>query len=145
MTFYFELLTKNMIEKSEVVFEVLAEGGSLRISRIVRNGSTVFITKHQEEDFSDEGLDISKKLESYSFPEAFQHISKYPWHMLYLEIVHEDYREFVLYQLIEKLNEDHISQKHFYSKQKMFEDQLSTTIYQNQSGKWCYDDTEPLA
>lgn len=133
------------MEKPEVVFEVFGEGGSLRISRILRNKIPIFITKHQEADFSDEGLDVNKKMGFSSFEEAFPYINQYPWHMLHIETVHEDYREFVINQLIEKLNDDHIIQKYFYTKLKKLEDLLSTTIYQDQSGKWCYDDSEPLA
>jgi len=134
-----------MTEKSEVVFEVMGEGGSLTISRIFRNGIPVFITKHQEMDFSDEGLGISKELGYSSFEEAFPYIDKYPWHKLHVKIVNPDYKGFVLKKLIEKLNEEHISLKSIRRIINRLERILNVKIFQDQEGKWSYDGHKPLA
>lgn len=133
-----------MTEKPEVVFEVLGEGGGLHISRIIHNELTRFTTSHQEMDFSDEGLDVNKAMGFNSFDEAFTYINKYPWHELHVEIVHEDYRGFVLDKLIEKLNMEQVSHKYITRKISRLESVLYVKIYQDHEDKWCYAGYKPL-
>jgi hypothetical protein len=45
-----------MHPKPKPIFSVLAEGGSLSISRITVNGQQRYLTGHREHDFSDAGL-----------------------------------------------------------------------------------------
>lgn len=93
-----------------IVFEVLAEGGSLSIERIISNTGTKFIYHHQEIDFTDEGLAINKNGEYETFEQAFQIINhRFPWYKLHLHIVHEDYRAFVLKHLLFALNKNNIT------------------------------------
>lgn len=88
----------------ETVFEVLAEGGSLSIIRIKYRNEEKFIYYHNEMDMTDEGLGIDKKCEYENFEQPFQLINnKYPWFQLHLAIVHEDYRSYVLDELIKTL------------------------------------------
>lgn len=88
----------------ETVFEVLAEGGSLSIVRIRYRNEEKFIYHHNEMDMTDEGLGIDRKGEYESFEQPFQLInSKYPWFELHLATVHEDYRNYVLDELIKTL------------------------------------------
>jgi hypothetical protein len=134
-----------MTEKPEVVFEVMGEGGGLGISRIIHNGLTRFTLNHHEMDFSDEGLSVSKEVGYSTFEEAFLYIEKYPWHELHVEIVHEDYRGFVLSKLIEKLNEAHVSHKYIRQIISRLERILYVKIYQDHEGEWCYDGYEAQA
>ncbi len=89
---------------TETVFEILAEGGSLTIERKRSRNGEKFIYHHSEMDFTDEGLDVNEKGEYKTFEQPFQLInSKYPWFRLHLETVHEDYRNYVIDELIKSL------------------------------------------
>ena len=95
---------------TETVFEFLAEGGSLAIERHRNRGGETFIYHHNEMDFTDEGLEVNDKGEYDSFEQPFQLInSKYPWYRLSVETVHEDYRDYVLTELINALNKKGIA------------------------------------
>lgn len=88
----------------EIVFQILAEGGSLSIERIRNRNGEKFIYHHSEMDFTDEGLDVNEKVAYTSFEQAFQLLStKYPWFKLHLETVHEDYRTYVIEELVKSL------------------------------------------
>lgn len=89
---------------TETVFEILAEGGSLTIERKRNRNGEKFIYHHNEFDSTDEGLEINKNGEYSTFEQPFQLInSKYPWFRLHLKTVHEDYRNFVIDELIKSL------------------------------------------
>jgi hypothetical protein len=81
----------------ETVFEVGAEGGSLRIFR-QRNGSK-YIFYHNEFDPLDDETLVSVKKEYETFNQAFQNIERYPWYSLYIVFVHMDFRDFVIKRL----------------------------------------------
>ena len=97
--------------EKELVFEVLAEGGSLRIERNYtgeNNGFDYFLN-HNETDFTESGLDVNESNVFDNFYEPFEIInSKYPWYNLHLSFVDEDFREYVADELVEKLNEKSI-------------------------------------
>ena len=99
-----------MKRHEEIVFEILGEGGRISILRQSNEYGEKFIYHHSEFDPTNEGLGVNKKGEFNNFEQPFQLINnKYSWYTLHVETVHEDYREFVLNQLIEKLNKDEIS------------------------------------
>ena len=96
--------------KTEKVFEILGEGGGICISRQNNELSEKFIYHHNEFDPIDEGLEINKKDEYENFELPFQLINnKYPWYLLHLETVHDDYKTYIIERLIEKLNEKSVS------------------------------------
>lgn len=135
-----------MSRKSEHVIYILAEGGGLSISRITIDEQHRFLTSHQEYDFSDEGLDVNKEIGYSSFEEAFQYIDKYPWHMLHLEIVHKDYRGFILNRLIDRLGKEAYKPNDYLNRKlRHIEDLLFASIFKTQSGQWYYSDTDPSA
>ena len=95
---------------TESVFEIFAEGGSLIIERVKNPNGVKFFYHHSEFDPTDEGLDINKGGEFENFEQPFQLInSKYPWFKLHVEKVHEDYRDYVLSELIKVLNKKCLS------------------------------------
>ncbi len=94
--------------KPEIVFEILAEGGGLKIEREITKSGEKFIFKHNEMDSSDEDLGVHKKFEFDSFEEAFQEINNYSWYQFFIYTLHLDFKEFVLNQLIDRLNNDSI-------------------------------------
>ena len=92
-------------EKTEKVFEILGEGGGICISRAINKSGTKFIYHHSEFDPTSEGLDKNKKCEYDNFKKPFQLINdRYPWYLLYLKTIHDDYKNFIIERLIEKLN-----------------------------------------
>jgi hypothetical protein len=95
-----------MKNKFENVFVVLGEGGGLTISRVTKNGKTSFLYNHQEFDPKDEGLEINIKEFYSNFEEPFELINKYPWHLLFVEKVHEDFVDYVSEKLVEKLDNE---------------------------------------
>lgn len=96
--------------KEEIVFEILAEGGGLTIKRLKDRNSVKFYYHHNEFDATEEGLDVNRKGEYDSFDEPFQLInSKYPWYCLHLTTLHEDFRLYVLTELINVLNKFNVS------------------------------------
>jgi len=86
---------------SERVFEIGGEGGSPRISRIETEPGLRFIYHHNEFDPTEEGMDVNFEKLFYNFETAFKTIhDRYPWNMLFLLSVHDDYKSFIA----EKLN-----------------------------------------
>lgn len=115
--------------KTEIVFEILAEGGSLTIERQRSLTQEKFIYHHSEMDSSDEGLEVSKNGEYKSFEEAFQLInSKYQWFLLYLETVHADYQEYIREELIKKMNFIGIKPEDIQFSKKDLERSLNVTL-----------------
>lgn len=90
---------------SEIVFQILAEGGSLAIERICEKHIPRFIYHHGEIDLIDEETNINRQIDFDSFEEPFQIINrKYPWYHLCVERVHPDYRDYVVEELVKMLN-----------------------------------------
>lgn len=90
----------------ETVFEVLAEGGGLSILRVSDSKGQRFIYYHREADITDEGMGINKTHEYENFEKPFQLIhNKYNWYLLSVTEVHPDYRNYVIENLLEKLNQ----------------------------------------
>jgi hypothetical protein len=107
----------------EKVFEILGEGGGITISRLRNKSGERFFYHHHEFDPTDEGLDVNKKNVYSNFEQAFQTINnKYSWYSLHLETVHEDFRDYVIEKLVEKLNEKSFPPK--YLSQDDLEDTL---------------------
>jgi hypothetical protein len=126
-----------MYPKPERIFLVLAEGGSLSISRIQIDGLQRFLTRQQEHDFTGDGLGINTEIGYGSFEEAFETISRYPWHLLSLQMVHDDYRLVVLERLMEALNGEK-GNGNYYKKRNLreHEELLSARITQDELGVW---------
>ena len=106
---------------TETVFEILAEGGSLTIERKRNRNGEKFIYHHNEMDLTDEGLEVNEKGEYENFDQPFQLInSKYPWFRLHLTTLHEDFRDYVLSELINALNKQGVTPDELqYSKQDL--------------------------
>jgi hypothetical protein len=106
---------------TETVFEILTEGGSLTIMRKRNQNEEKFIYHHNEMDLTDEGLEINEKGEYDSFDQPFQLInSKYPWFRLHLATLHENFRDYVLAELIIAVNKQGVSPDDlFFSKQDL--------------------------
>lgn len=99
--------------EKELVFEVLAEGGSFRIERQYKGGNKGFdyFFDHNEMDASESGLGVNKTSVFDNFYEAFDIINKkYPWYNLHLSFVDEDFREYVADELVKKLNKKSIEE-----------------------------------
>jgi len=115
--------------KEEIVFEFGGEGGGIAISRIHKKSGIKYIYHHNEFDPTDEGLDINKKSEFYTFEEPFQMINhKYPWHLLYLLVVHDDFRLYVIEALIKKLNIESFNPANFEHSKSNLEDILNIKL-----------------
>ena len=113
----------------EIVFEILAEGGGLVIERERNQNEEKFICNHSEMDLSDEGLDVRRKKVFESFEHAFQKInSRYDWFMLHLETVHNDYKPYVLEELVKTLNAKKIAPGEIERSQKNLEKVLNAKL-----------------
>jgi hypothetical protein len=94
---------------TEKVFEIGGEGGGICISRQTFKTEEKFLYDHGEFDPTDEGLEINEKREYQNFAQPFQLINdRYPWYKLHVETVHDDYKNYIIEKLIEKLNEKSI-------------------------------------
>lgn len=126
-----------MTAKIETVMDVLGEGGEMCISRVTKNGKVAFLYNLDETDLTDEGLDVHKNVSYSTFDEAFQCINNYPWHMLYVNIVHKDFANYVSEKLIEKLNGRKDNYFHFPSKIEDLEQLLFIVLFET-NGTWSY-------
>lgn len=114
---------------TETVFEVLAEGGSLKIQRQLNGHSVKFIYHNQEFDPLEEGMEIHKIHEYESFEQPFQLINfRFPWFKLHLQTVHEDYKAYVTEELIKKLNTQNITPENLGFSQKSLEETLNLQL-----------------
>lgn len=115
---------------TEPVFEILAEGGSLRIFRKRTKSGERFLYAHNEMDPTDEGLDVNGETTFESFEEPFQVINNsYPWFQLHLESVHEDYKKYVLDELIKVLTKKGVSPDELRYNQGQLEKQLGVQLH----------------
>ncbi len=89
----------------EIVFEILGEGGGIRIERLNNDQGENFYYHHNEFDPTDEGLGINKIDEYDCSEEVFNLINnRYPWYMLHIETIHDVYKNYIANKLVEKLN-----------------------------------------
>ncbi len=98
--------------EKEIVFEVLAEGGSIKIERIakVKQGCEYFLVIN-ETDFSESGLDVYSTKVYDNFYDTFDALNeKYFWHDLHISYAEEDFKEHIAEVLINKLNKLGITQ-----------------------------------
>jgi hypothetical protein len=133
----------------EVVFRFGGEGGSIAIFKEKEHDVEVFAYYYQELDPNDEEeeLTITKKIISKTFEEAFAMINKYSWHMLTITVLNQDYRSYVLGQLIKRLNEEKLTPKNLHNRERL-EKRLSIKLScsfseGNSSPKWNYEITDP--
>lgn len=114
---------KSNFISTEIVFEILGEGGGLCITRQKNKTEEKFLYNHSEFDPTEEGPGINEKGEYQSFEKPFQLINnKYPWYILHIETVHSDYRKFIIEELIKKLNAESIRPDYLeYSKYRLEE------------------------
>ncbi len=114
---------------TEKVFELLGEGGGLCIIRQKSQTGEKFFYSHNEFVPSDEGLDVNERTEHASFEEPFHLINeRYPWYRLHVATVHDDYRDFVINKLIEKLNEKLVQPDHMAHSKPMLEESLKIEL-----------------
>lgn len=118
-----------MARQEEIVFEILAEGGGIRIERIRNKNGEKFIYHHNEFDPTDEGLDVNEKGEYDNFITPFQLINKqYSWYLLALTKVNEEFREYVLTELIKKLQQHGVTPDEIRYSQNQLEETLNVKI-----------------
>lgn len=110
-----------MTKDREVVFEILAEGGGIHIERQKTKNVEKFFYNHHEFDQTDKGLEVNKNGEYKTFEVPFQLInSQFSWYMLHLETVSEDYRDYVITELLKKLHQHGVNPKELeYSKPQL--------------------------
>jgi hypothetical protein len=114
---------------TEIVFSIIGEGGGIYISRQKTKTGQVFLYHHNELDFTDEGLDVNEKAEYSNFEKPFQLINdKYAWYMLYINIIHEDFRQFVIDKLIENINKNSIEPDYLDHSKRELEDSLRISL-----------------
>ena len=130
-------LTTRDTEKSEIVFEIGGEGGSISIIRKQIKSKFEFIYKHNEYDFLDEDLSINTETQFENFELAFQTINnKYRIYFLHLSRVHNDYKDYVSDELVNKLN-DHDLKLEDFQNQDNFEHKLNVKfVFDTISDKW---------
>lgn len=93
----------------EILFEIGGEGGSISISRKTDGNIVKYLYHHNEFDPIDDETLINVETEYDSFEEPFQIINlQYSWYNLYIQVVHEDYRGYIIQNLIGKLNKKNI-------------------------------------
>lgn len=129
---------------TETIFEIGGEGGSISISRQKDESGETFIYHHTEFDPTDEGLDVNKNDEYDNFEQPFQLINKrFHWYMLYIQTVHDDFRNYILEKLIEKLNDGPVTPNYLKNCRERLENSLNIDFNyskNNQSDKntWSY-------
>jgi hypothetical protein len=99
-----------MTEQKEIVFEFGGDGGGITIFRVRSKSGEKFIYHHSEFDPTEEGNDVNFKDQYSGFEQPFQLINNsYPWYKLCVLTVHEDYRQYVMEELVKTLNNESIS------------------------------------
>jgi hypothetical protein len=124
-------------DKSEIVFEIGGEGGSISIIRKQIKSKFEFIYKHNEYDFLDEDLYINSESQFENFELAFQTINnKYKIYFLYLLGIHNDYKDYVSDEFVNKLNANNMKCEDFKNKDD-FEQKLNVKfVFDTISNKW---------
>ena len=89
----------------EIVFQVQAVGGNLAIERQHESSGDFFFIRENHSGPSILGADTHWQQPCESFRKAFQHISThYAWYLQLLMVVHDDYRQEVVDELMFRLN-----------------------------------------
>jgi hypothetical protein len=124
-------------DKSEIIFEIGGEGGSISIIRKQIKSKFEFIYKHNEYDFLDEDLYINSESQFENFELAFQTINnKYKIYFLYLLGIHNDYKDYVSDEFVNKLNANNMKCEDFKNKDD-FEQKLNVKfVFDTISNKW---------
>jgi len=139
---------KKKPKKIEKEFEILGKGGGISISRQKDKSEELFLYNHNEIDPTEEGLDINEKGVYRSFENPFQLINtKYPWYMLHIKTVHNDYRKFIIDKLIEKLNEKSIKPDYLKYSRNQLEESLGIKLafnLNNEKAIWYYMEIDEL-
>ena len=94
----------------EIVFEVLAEGGSISIERAENPeiGFDYFLKTQEAEIFEDE-TPVNQTNVFDNFYEPFDEINqKYAWYKLHLNYIDEDFSEYATEELVKVLNQKQI-------------------------------------
>ena len=94
----------------EIVFEVLAEGGSISIERAENPeiGFDYFL-KTQEAEIIDDETPVNQTNVFDNFYEPFGKINqKYAWYNLHLNYIDEDFSEYATEELVKVLNQKQI-------------------------------------
>ncbi len=125
--------------KPEIIFELLAEGGRLRIERHKNKFGEKFIYERSEMGISDNDLNVHEKNESDKFEEVFELINKkYTWYQLNIDTIHHDYKNYILTQLIDKLNNESVSLENLYQKDSLNKKLNVELIYMTEKKWWTY-------
>ena len=115
--------------KNEIVFQIAGEGGSICINRQKTKLGEKFIYHHSEFDPSEEGLDVNIKADYDNFEQPFQLINKkYPWYSLFILTAHADFWNYIIENLIEKLNEESIPPEYLNRNKDELEDSLKIKL-----------------
>ncbi|MFZ4799574.1 MAG: hypothetical protein ACOYMA_18915 [Bacteroidia bacterium] len=115
--------------KTEKVFEILSEGGGLCISRLKNKLVEKFIYHHNEFDPTEENPDINNKDVYDNFEQAFSIINnKYPWYLLYLSVVDDNYRNYIIEKLIKKLNKEIVTPDNIENNKEFLENVLKIKL-----------------
>ncbi len=116
----------------EILFEIGGEGGSISISRKTDGNIVKYIYHHNEFDPIDDETLINVETEFDSFEEPFQIINlQYSWYNLYIQVVHEDYRDYIIQNLIGKLNKKNIRMDDLYWSISRLEETLKIKLTYN--------------
>lgn len=119
-----------MTADEEIVFEILGEGGSLEIARLFDNNVEAYHYHHNEGDLFEKDLAISKNGVYDNFEEPFGIINKkYPWYLLNIQTVHQDFKVCVLNALVNQLNKKQVTQSEFEHSKAQFEEVLGIKIH----------------
>ena len=96
-------------EERGIVFELGDEIGGIRIFRKRRRTGYFFIYQHDEDELRKQVLSVNYQTRYGSFESAFQFINNtFRLYNSLLLTIHADYKEYVLNELIIKLNQDDI-------------------------------------
>lgn len=114
---------------TDTVFALLAEGGSITIERKRNQNGEKFIYHQNEMDLTDEGVGLNKICEYETFEQPFQIInSRYPWYRLHIEQLHNDFRDYVLTELIINLNKNGITPEDLHYSKHTLEQSLNVRL-----------------
>jgi hypothetical protein len=132
---------KSNFMMTEKVFEILGEGGGICINRQKNKTEEKFLYNHSEFGPAEEELDINEQGVYSSFEKPFLLVNnKYPWYMLHIETIHEDYRKFIIEKLIEKLNERSITPDYLEYSKNQLEEKLGIKLtFKLNNGKTIWD------
>jgi hypothetical protein len=114
---------------NEIVFEVIAEGGSLSVVRRYDSAGERFLFQQSEINITEERMADSNFSEYATFDLAFSRINtEYPWFQLHLVQVHSDYRINVLEGLVKSLNQRGVQPEDLAHSKATLEEKLAARI-----------------